>query len=537
MTAATFTGAMLTDEFLDRTWEQHQAFMMAPAKPIVHSPHLTHFIDPLPVPQPIQPIDTYKGYPLYDVNMKQTIQELHAELPLTTVWGYNGTVPGPFFDLRANSPIYINWRNNLPTKHLLPIDHTLHGCMDGTPDVRTVVHVHGMRIAPADDGYADDWFTPGQSKLDFYPNNQLASTYYYHDHTVGITRLNIYAGLSGMYIIRDEMEDGLNLPRGPYEIPLSIQDRTFNYDGQLYYPDKGVSREHPVWVPLFYGDMPLINGKLWPYLDVEPRKYRFRILNSCNARFLHLTLSSKQKFYQIGGDGGLLPRATNVSPLVLAPGERADVILDFSRMQGKTITLENKAAPQFPGGGMFNIPELMQFRVHKALSAPDHSSVPYVVTGLPLYADSPVSKVRNLVLDENMDAQGHTINLLLNGLPFDAPTTEKPVLGSTELWQFINLTRNPHPMHLHLVQFQVIDRQPIDVQKFKATGELVYLKGPHECSTNETGLKDVVVAIPSSVTRIKARFVGYTGKYLWHCHILEHEDNDMMRPFEVIPAE
>lgn len=346
--------------------------------------------------------------------------------------------------------------------------------------------------------------------------------------------MNVYTGLAGFYLLRDDLEARLNLPRGPFEIPLAIQDRTFQSNGQLSYPDRGVTRIHPVWVPEFFGDTALVNGKIWPFLEVEPRKYRFRMLNGCNSRYLRVALSSGQSFLQIGAEGGFLPRPVKLEKILIAPAERADVIIDFSGQKGATLTLTNDAPAPFPGPNTSPaLPQIMQFRVTKPLSEPDTSSVPASIEGLPLYANQPAVRVRNLTLTEELK-NGNPVRTLLDGLPFDAPVTEKPELGTTEIWQLINLTGDAHPIHLHLVQFHVLDRQPFDVAKYQSTGQLDFTGPAVPRLTNEAGLKDTVNALPGKVTRLKARFTTFTGRYVWHCHMLEHEDNDMMRPFEVV---
>ncbi len=229
------------------------------------------------------------------------------------------------------------------------------------PDVRNVVHLHGARVPPSSDGFPEDWYTPGHSALYTYPDQQRATTLWYHDHALGITRLNNFAGLNGMYIIHDDFEQSLNLPKGAFEIPLMINDRTFDATGQLNYPVSG--RPGAPHIPEFFGNTILVNGRVIPYLTVEPRKYRFRILNACNARFLGLTLSSGQPFYQIGTDQGLAPAPVAVHRLLLVPAERTDVIVDFSRLAGKQVVMKNDGPAPYPRGGAVVPPNVMQFRV------------------------------------------------------------------------------------------------------------------------------------------------------------------------------
>ena len=230
--------------------------------------------------------------------------------------------PGPTIEARRGEPLLVEWVNELPDKHFLPIDHSLHGAGPEVPEVRTIVHVHGGRVPPESDGYPENWYTPGKSVTSFYPNQQDATMLWYHDHAMGITRLNMFAGLFGLYLIRDEEEDALDLPKGQYEIPLILYDRSLRTDGQLFYPVSGDPAKP--WVSEFFGEAILVNGTLFPFLDVEPRQYRFRLLNASNSRFYYLSLSSKQPFWQIGSDQGLLSAPVALEHLTLAPGERAD---------------------------------------------------------------------------------------------------------------------------------------------------------------------------------------------------------------------
>ena len=202
--------------------------------------------------------------------MRQFAAKVHRDLPPTRMWGYDGCSPGPTFEARCGEALLIEWRNDLPAEHLFPIDHNLHGAEANKPDVRTVVHLHGGRTPPQFDGHPEAWFTPGHSSAYFYPNQQDAATLFYHDHAMGITRLNAMAGLVGLYLLRDETERALPLPTSRYEVPLVLYDRSFTADGQLQYP-------HP-WVSEFIGNTILVNGKIAPFLDVEPRRYRFRVL-------------------------------------------------------------------------------------------------------------------------------------------------------------------------------------------------------------------------------------------------------------------
>jgi spore coat protein A len=482
------------------------------------------------------------------------------------VWGYNGSWPGPTIEAQSGQSLNIRWISKLPTSHLLPVDHSIHGAEATLPLVRNVAHVHGACALPEDDGYPEAWFTArGERGPKFnprpssYPNCQAAATLWYHDHALGITRLNVYAGLAGFYLIRDQTENALNLPRDEFEIPLMLQDRLFHRDGSLYYP-KVVNgpKEHPVWIQEFYGDLNCVNGKVAPFLEVEPRKYRFRILNAANSRFYHLRLFNSDargevinqsfevpSFDQIGTDGGLLPVPLELRYLLMAPGERFDVVIDFSGYEGKFLSLINDAPAPYTMGGQFLAEEVMLFKVTKPLTGKDTSVVPDVL--MPFEPLNPTYATRErllLVSEKERPSDGYVITGLLGNARWHEPITEDPKAGSTEIWSFVNITSDVHPLHVHLVQFQVLNRQAFDVPTYQQTGKLVFVGRPMAPESNERpARKDTVKSYPGYVTRIIMRFdlphgapvtPGQELVYVWHCHILEHEDNEMMRPYKVI---
>jgi len=229
------------------------------------APVLEKYKDALPIPKVIKPVGKKNGQPYYELEMTEFYQNLHSDMGDTKLWGYNKSYPGPIIEVQKDKPVYVRWINNLPDKHFLPIDKTIHGAKHN-PEVSTVVHLHGLNVRPESDGFPDDWYTPGKSALYYYPNRQPAATLWYHDHAIGITRLNVYAGLAGMYLIRDKHEEDLNLPSGEYEIPLIIQDRDFNDDGSLSYPAPNINGVQPSITPGFFGSYALVNGKVWPHL-------------------------------------------------------------------------------------------------------------------------------------------------------------------------------------------------------------------------------------------------------------------------------
>ncbi|WP_246056084.1 multicopper oxidase family protein [Alteribacter natronophilus] len=511
---------------------------------------LSRFRDPLPVPREKKPFYRSRGKSYYSLTMSQFRQSLHSELPETAVWGFDGTYPGPTIRVKEGELVFVQWNNALPEHHLLPVDHTVHGAGTGVPVVRTVTHVHGASVHPDSDGYPEAWFTKNfeqtgpffTRKIYRYENRQQPCTLWYHDHALGITRLNVYAGLAGFYLIEPGSKDRrFNLPSGEYDIPLLIQDRSFNVDGSLYYTaQKGSPVEGPetTVVDMFFGDTNLVNGKVWPYLEVKPRKYRFRLLNGANSRVYTLYLDTGQPMYQIATDSGYREKPALLRNLTLAPAERAEVIVDFANMEGSQVVLRNSAPAPFPAGPLpdESTGTVMAFRVKGDPGGIDHFSIPEELNKVPPVSINDVCRTRYLTLDSAADRFGRDL-MLLNKLTWDDPVTELPVLGTSEIWFFINLTGHTHPIHLHLVDFQITGRRAIDTEWFKEKGELKYTGPTQPADREEEGWKDTVRANPGEVTGVKARFVPFSGLFVWHCHILEHEDYEMMRPFIVIRPE
>jgi spore coat protein A, manganese oxidase len=530
------------------------------------APRLTPFVDPLPIPPTMPVARSIGGVDHYDVEMIPFRQKLHRDLDATLLWGYHGVYPGATIEARRGNPIKVLWRNSLPAMHPLPIDATIHGAETDKPAVRTVVHLHGHKVLPDSDGYPEAWFTRDfeqtgpyfSNRLYEYPNDQRAATLWYHDHTLGITRLNVYMGLVGLYILRDDVEEALNLPSGDFEIPLVIQDRSVAPDGSLVYPAQtpGNASLPPVWIPEFFGENVLVNGKIWPFLTVEPRKYRFRILNASNSRFYRLTLAESDEagrliggsapiFVQIGSDGGLLSRPVPRASILAAPAERFDVIVDFTDHAGASFVLTNDAPAPFPDGDEVVPDNVMLFRVSRTRRGPDESSLPSSLPAAPVPNATDVVTTRDLVLSEKEDDNDNPIMTLINGSHWDAPISETPRAGSTEIWRIVNTTDDAHPIHLHLVQFQVLDRQRFElVEDQDPNAPLIYKGGPVPPPDEERfGLKDTVQALPGEVVRLLIRFdlpsgtpvaPGQKFRYVVHCHMLEHEENEMMRPYDVI---
>jgi spore coat protein A len=296
-------------------------------------------------------------------------------------------------------------------------------------------------------------------------------------------------------------------------------DRLLTPEGQLYYPVSGNPRAP--WVSDVDGDAILVNGKLFPYLEVEPRKFRFRVMNVSNSRFLHLTTSNGLAFHQIGSDQGLLPAPVTLKLLTLGPAERADLVVDFSDSHGEQIVLKHDSTT------------VMQFRVSSA-KVNDTSSLPAQLRPVPRIPESDAGNSRLLTLDEYLSKGDESMLLLLNSSYWHDPITEKPALNSTEIWTFLNPTDDIHPIHLHAVRFQILDRQRYDAWTYDTKKELRLLGTKIPPYPGEEGWKDVVRVAPKTATRIIVRFEGYSGRYVWHCHTLEHEDNEMMRPYEIV---
>ncbi len=532
----------------------HQSHPAAPFHPKQHPSkgEFTKFADPLPIPAHLVAKTGKEGKPAeMTVKLTQFQTSIHSALPEQPMWGYNGTSPGPVIDVEKDQKVIIHWLNNLPSKHIFPVAKLdlflrLGLCLPTTPDVRNVTHMHGAEVEATDpndhvhnnDGWPDAWTLPGGEQIAEYPNHQNARTMWFHDHAMGTTARNVSAGLAGFYFIHDSYERSLNLPSGKYEVPLMITSHSIDDDGKLIYTDDPMIE--------YYGNTVSVNGKLWPYLNVEPRKYRFRIVNGSNARSYKMKITDENEMgggpdlNQIGTDSGFLEKTVvfssddedqNASRLLLAPGERADVIVDFSKFAGKTLILHNTSRD--PGDGEIAMPEIMQFRVGNKARTKDTSNLPMVMKPIERIPEATATVTRQITFGEKEMPSGDTMSVL-NGKLWHDPVEEKPLLGATEIWNLVNTLPDVHPFHIHLVQFQVLDRTPYDVEEFLKSGKIV-LTGPSvQPDANEMGWKDTVRLNGGTVTRIITKFLPYPGFYVYHCHILEHEDMDMMRPFQVV---
>jgi FtsP/CotA-like multicopper oxidase with cupredoxin domain len=568
--------------------------------------------------------------------------------------------PSLTIEAKHNAPVRIRWINELMDAagnylpHLLPVDPTLHWAnppggyserdtrptFAATPDrymgpVPIVTHVHGAAgVGDESDGYAEAWYLPAAEKIpsgyategtwyEFfrdkaaskgylapgtgtwqagtavfqYPNAQRASTVWYHDHALGMTRLNVYAGPAGFYIIRggpgDEVTDNstgrsatlpgpapaLGDPPGTryYEVPIAIQDRSFNANGSLFYPDSRAffdglagpyvphSDVSPIWNPEFFGNCIMVNGNTWPFVDVEQRRYRFRVLNGCNSRFLILDFSGIPgvEVWQIGNEGGFLAAPVNVTGsagnrILLSPAERADVIVDFTNVPLGAYSLSNVGPDEPFGGGEPGVDftsadpsttgQVLQFRVGPIVGA--DTSTPPQFLQLPLITPLVGGAARPLALLERESetfpepAEALLGTVAMNGsgvgtwteLKWEDQVSENPQVGSTELWEFYNVTEDAHPIHVHEVFFQVVDRQSILADEDAQTVQVEPNSTPRPPEASETGWKDTLIAYPGEVTRVRMKFLT-PGQYVWHCHIVEHEDNEMMRPYRIGPEQ
>ena len=526
---------------------------------------LTKYLEPLPVPGAGIVVATPSGPDRYSFTQTEISRQLHPELPPTPLWAYDdgSGLTGQFGSFgmaviaQSGTPLRVSYTHDLPATYpaWIPVDTRLTPLGD---EVRLMTHLHGGFVAADSDGnpaVTPNGFGPGETQSVTY-TNQLpqmpASLLWFHDHGLGATRLNVFAGLAGAYILRDEFDTGeepnpIGIPGGAYEIPLVVQDRQFNRDGTFLYPTSDI--EGVTWIGEYFGDTMLVNGKVWPFLEVEPRMYRFRVLNGCNARILSLDIGGPA-FWQIGAEGGMWDVPVPMKELVLAPAERADVLVDFSKFRGARLVMKNHKPKRPVSNPAPSLEQVMQIRVGRRLSQPGPTSIPSSLPGRKADLGGSIA-TRYITLNE-VDPEEVEWFLNLNAVRFDeGPTTETPKVGTVEDWVYINMTGDTHPMHMHLVTFQVIGRTPFDVEAYEAAhggpngvpggiDPASFATGPMlPPAPEERGFKDTVKANPGQFTTIRAKFelpadVTAPQDYVYHCHIVEHEDNDMMRPFRVM---
>lgn len=588
--------------------------------------------DALPVPGPTWPVidatTTRVGtHASAAVTAEELSVQIHRDLPATRVWGYTGgrfaaarsTYLGPTVVAARGVPVDLHVSNHLPATPLFPADPAL--LPPHTPECRLNTHLHGGRVGDTEDGNPFDAYgdrvggqpeiRPQESQTQTYANEQGPALLWYHDHALGITRTNVYAGLAGAYLLTDpDPVSGVALgvgnvpeitnpehvsdlpdpndPAGgkiPLHIPLVVQDKTLDADGQLVYPEK--------WTPEFFGTTCLVNGKAFPYLDVQPRKYRFTFLNGSQSRFYSFRFNKPVTITQVGVELGPIDAPQRITTILLGPAERADVVIDFSGLRpGTKVVMVDTVLPVGVVSPTRPLGDCMQFRVSAtpvSAGSPTFPGAPVLPgwsetgpTPRPGAGPWPRSKV---TLEEVMGRGGKPIMAVVNGAPFmrraggipgqpasgtmthepDAPfTTEIVANGSTVEWLYLNLTADSHPFHTHLAHFEVVDRTPFDAAGYmmalgaaraaRPPGERldpkdypvpVTLGPPVPAPPQERGPKDTVIANPGEITRIRLRVelptagarAGRTElRYVYHCHILEHEENEMMRPLLVTLA-
>jgi len=581
--------------------------------------HLTPFVDLLPVP----PRRVIKKPTRLTVRLETVTHSFHRDLPPSRVWAYDGHLPGPTIEVERGSGVEMQWENRLSGPLPVLVTRAPIHAEDGVPvqclpgrsggaldpnaaalSGYAVVHLHGALTQATSDGWTENLIAPGQDALDSYQNDQRAALLWYHDHVMGITRFNVYAGLAGLWIVRDARERELELPEGPpYELPLLLADRNFDTasDGSL--TGELVHKTDPDVMECF-SPFTTVNGVIWPRVDVEPTTYRFRVLNGSNARTYRLVLTregqpDQERITQIGSDGGLLvaPARIPLQGLVLASAERADILIDFSDLGlGTELTLWNNAAAPFNGAfadpstagrpdleGLLPYPEVLLFRVidgrrggrrPPAVLATDFQRTdrgdlngcvvraialveqesnrqgqPSTLTMRELAQEGATDEPVITLVEAGAGQPGQISRWRTVATRFEDKTNFFPMLGQPEIWRLINLTGDTHPIHVHLDAFQVLSRQPAvveipdggitdtDTSATVRIGQEADDHIPHSLDENELGLKDTVRVNANEVVDILVRFETFAGRYMYHCHILEHEDHDMMRPFVVMPGE
>ncbi|CAM8950664.1 unnamed protein product [Rhodiola kirilowii] len=539
--------------------------------------NLKMFVDQLPEIPKLYGYRYVDGVPV-SVNLKfgmfKKKWKFHKQIPHTPVYAYGespraATVPGPIIEALHGIATKVKWSNHLPPKHILPWDPTIPTAIpERKSGIPTVVHLHGGIHGSESDGNAHAWFTrrfiergPLWSTSSYtYPNNQQPGTMWYHDHAMGLTRVNLLAGLVGAYVLRDHKVEGpLKLPHGSeYDRALVVFDRSFKADGSIYMTSVGNNPKiHPQWQPEYFGNAITVNGKAWPYLSVRRRKYRFRIINASNARFFKFFFNNGLNFIHVASDSAYHEKPVVLKEILLAPSEIADVVIDFSTSKTDSVVLHNGAPYPYPGGDPvddFN-GKVMKFVIDKK-PVVDTSLVPATLIKYPSADITSAVRTRYIAMYEYKSSIDEPTHLYINGQPYDAPATEIVKAGTTEVWDVINLTEDNHPLHIHVGLFRTLSQTELiklKLEEFKAC--MTKKNDAAKCHlekyargnvtavpAHEHGWKNVFKMQPGFVTKILVRF-GYIHTnetysfdatkgpgYVYHCHILDHEDNVMMRP-------
>ncbi len=456
-----------------------------------------HFQMPFKTPPVLAPSSTDATTDYYDMIQMVSTVELLPGLR-TTIWGYNGTFPGPTIRARSNRRVVVRQVNALPQA--------------------VTVHLHGGVQQPESDGYPTDLIPPGGTKEYVYPNLHQAATLFYHDHAMDRTGPNVYRGLSGLYLLEDEVEENLPLPKGEFDVPVIIQDRSFDTDGNFAF-----KADDPSNAFAEIGDTILVNGVPWPRFPVAARKYRLRLLNASSTRSYRLGLSSHSPLVQIGTDGGLLDRPIEVDSIALGPAERAEVVVDFATLAlGATVDLENRIGKDEFSQLLPPTGALLRFEVTRRAS--EDSTVPATLAPSERLTEAMSTQARKFVFQPVWRPAFPPFQWTINGQVFDPGLLQAQVsMNSIEIWRFENrpadfdpIAAQEHPVHVHLVNFLVLDRNGRPPNSF------------------ESGWKDTVLVGVGETVRVIAKFAPFFGKYVMHCHNLAHEDHSMMANFEVV---
>ena len=440
------------------------------------TPNVPRFTVPLPTPPVLGPTSSSADTDTYRVTLRQANVEI---LPgkSTAIWGYNGITPGPTIKQRSNRKAVLQHVNTLPEA--------------------TSCHLHGSPTVPQFDGHPEILVKAGETLNYQYPTQASARTLWYHDHAMHTTARHVYQGLAGFYLVSSAAEDNLGLPSGQYDVPLLIQDKLFTGDGTLVYDDEGHSD--------LMGDITLVNGAPWPVMEVDARKYRFRFLVGSNSRGYELALSNGMPFTMVATDAGLMPKPQRVTSFIIGMAERYEAVVDFSSLrEGTEVVLKNRRGDAEMG-------DVMKFKVVR--KAADDSRVPDVLN--PTYAPIAASSATQTG-KWRFDRSGGMWTI--NGRIWETGRVDaKPALGSTEIWELTNNSGGWfHPVHIHLVDFQILSRN----------GRAAY---PYE-----RGWKDVAYVGENETVRVIMKFGPHRGKYVMHCHNVVHEDHDMMNQWEVV---
>ena len=558
--------------------------------PSLKSPLIFHSPDVAPFRQELPRLPVLTG-PRFDIAATTTTHRFHPDWDPSPAFGYGGrSYLGPIVENHRDVPTRFTIRNQLGTHPFADdIDTTVHGATtDQRTRPNTVLHMHGGETPPSQDGHPHDYLVPGEAYTHTFPNQQEAAALWYHDHSMGTTRLNVYAGLASMYLLRDRFDTGrpdnpLGLPAGEYEVPLMLQEKIFRAGGRQSIRSTPIVPQGQ-WEGGAVGDVGVVNGAVWPQMAVARGLYRFRLINAASYSVLNLHFSNRMLFWIIGSDGGLLNSPARTTEVRLAPAERLDVLVDFSGLaSGETVELRNDEAP--PGQaailGEVTMPLFCRFKATSSRGF--RGAVPTRLRGgrnqpalLPPVPKP--QKVRNVTVLQQTELRIPPAVMSLNNLGFESDDIEMPKQGTTEQWNIINVTQDPHPIHIHLVMFRILNRQSLNTLGYQLLNPMPpfgkkwapspdkYLLGSAVTPPPwEQGRKDTVRTDGNTVTRVIIRWptadeLGFdpdasfmphgataasTGHqmpdgsthvepvqgYVWHCHILDHEDHDMMLRF------